>query len=750
MWNFALSIFLGAFLLFQVQPLAGKYILPWFGGTPAVWSTCMLFFQTLLLGGYAYAHFTATMLKPRRQVIVHLSLLAVALSLMAWQWLSWGGPLLPDSSFKPTDSSMPAWRVLSVLAVSVGLPYVILSATGSLVQSWFARANPDRSPYRLYVLSNAGSLLALVSYPFLFEPALKLSSQASAWAISYAVFFAAMVWCGRAVWKTAGPHLPEKTHVGGCPAPDHASPQPENIHVGGCSTPDHASPQPENIHVGGCSAPDHASPQPEMPASPSWQAPLLWFGLAACGSSLLLAVTNQICQEVAVIPFLWVLPLTIYLLSFILVFAGDRWYSRRIWGVAFLVATVAAVIALFSGFTVNIILQVGVYSALLLCGCMVCHGEMVRLKPGPERLTAFYLLMSAGGAAGGMFVSLGAPFLFVGLWELHVSIWMAWLLFLAVLSVERSSWLNESGMAALRKVVAALLLVLACALYWHVRDETSGVLAASRNFYGTLRVRQMRWDEPQHAAYKLSHGAIVHGFQYASPARKQEPASYYAPGSGIALTIRQMREHRKSRFGDGSLRIAVFGLGVGTLAAFGEPGDYIRFYEINPDVTLLSTASNPYFTYLDGTPARWDVIEGDARIAMEHELARGELQDMDIIAMDAFSSDSIPIHLITREAIELYRKHLRPGGVMAIHISNRHLDLRPVIRHLAESFGLGWAIIPCEGDGEGFWSSTWSVVTDNREFLDRPAMKEAATDAEIGLSSAVWTDDFSNLFETLD
>jgi len=414
------------------------------------------------------------------------------------------------------------------------------------------------------------------------------------------------------------------------------------------------------------------------------------------------------------------------------------------------VATIGAVVALFSGFTVNIILQIGVYSALLLSGCMVCHGEMVRLKPGPERLTAFYLLMSAGGAAGGLFVSLGAPFLFVGLWELHVSIWIAWALFLAVIWLEPSTWQNEAAMSALRKVMVGLLVVLAGVLYWHVRDETSGVLAASRNFYGTLRVRQMRWEEPQHAAYKLSHGAIVHGFQYAAPARRQEPASYYAPGSGIALTIGQMREYRRQHQGDGSLRIAVFGLGVGTLAAFGEPGDYIRFYEINPDVTLLSTSDNPYFTYLSGTPARWDVIEGDARIAMEHELSRGELQNMDIIAMDAFSSDSIPIHLITVEALQLYRKHLRPGGVMAIHISNRHLDLRPVVRHLAESLGLEWEIISCDGDGEGFWSSTWSVVTDNRDLLEQPPMREAATDADIGLSSAVWTDDFSNLFEALD
>jgi hypothetical protein len=706
MFIYAFTIFLGAFLIFQVQPFIGKYILPWFGGTPSVWSTCMLFFQTLLLGGYLYAHLLVTRFTPRQQGILHSILLLAGVVVIAGQWFAWGTPILPGDWFKPEDSDLPTLRLLTLLIVSVGLPYFILSSTGPLVQAWFCFSQPGRSPYRLYTLSNIGSLLALVSYPFIIEPMLKLKYQADIWAVMYGLFAGGLILLGlrirndRSGLKQTDEKVPENTD--------------------------------------------------EVVSPPRWSRRLQWFGLAAAASSMLLAATNQICQEIAVMPFLWVLPLTLYLLSFIIVFNSDSWYSRKVWGILFLVATGVACAALFDTFTLPIWLQIVVFSALLFTLCMVCHGEMVALRPHPRYLTSFYLMMSAGGAFGGAFVSLLAPLIFNGFWELHLSLWAAWALFVIVLWQMRSDWVNSPGMSALKKVSLGFLLVLAVALYGQTRYANSDAIYCERGFYGVLRVRQMAWWDLDRKALKLSHGAIVHGFQYTAPEKSQEPASYYGENSGIALALRHFPEWLEQRAGRTSIRVGVVGLGVGTLAAFGKTGDYYRFYEINPGVTALSMGDEPYFTYLQESSATIDVVDGDARISMERELAAGDPQNFDVIAIDAFSSDSIPAHLLTREALKVYRRHLLANGVIAMHISNRHLDLRPVVTRLASQEGLHTVIIEAEDDDEGHWSSTWVLVTENKDFLAMKPLLKAASDDKLKFEADIWTDDYSNIYQILN
>jgi hypothetical protein len=379
---FALTIFAGAFLLFQVQPLIGKYILPWFGGSPGVWTTCMLFFQVLLLGGYAYAHTLSRRLKPRTQAIVHLALLAAALLTL---------PITPGDHWKPQASGNPTWHILALLAVSLGLPYLVLAATGPLMQEWFRRLTPGTSPYRLYALSNVGSLLALVSYPFYFETQFTRKAQAQFWSWGLLFYALCCAFCAYRVWRQAPVKALSETETSA----------------------------------------DIAPPSPGRRG--------LWLCLPACASILLLAVTNKMCQDVAVIPFLWVLPLGLYLLSFIICFDSPRWYSRFYYTLALVGAMAAVCVALYVGTDMPIVQQVVIYSITLFVGCMICHGELYQLKPHPKHLTSFYLMIAAGGAVGGLFVALIAPVLFSNFYEMHLSLALIVLLLLAISFTGRSA-----------------------------------------------------------------------------------------------------------------------------------------------------------------------------------------------------------------------------------------------------------------------------------------------------------------------
>ncbi|NQT86236.1 hypothetical protein HQ560_05685, partial [bacterium] len=374
MLGFAVTIFISAFLLFQVQPLIGKYILPWFGGGPAVWTSCMLFFQMLLLGGYAYAHVIRTRLSQRTQVIVHVTLLAATLLAL---------PIAPSEGWKPQGDENPALYILLLLAVTVGLPYFVLSATGPLLQAWFSVRHPGRSPYRLYALSNVGSLLALLSYPFLVEPAMALRSQSTTWSIGFGLFVAFCIVSALSMLRV----------------------------------------RPTDADEAGAD---------EDSAPPGWGVCLVWVALAACGSTMLLAVTNQMSWDVAVVPFLWVLPLTLYLLTFIICFEFERWYYRPVFWPLLGLGAGAIVHLMFEGVRMPILFQVAGYAGGMFFCCMVCHGELVRLKPSPRYLTSFYLMVSAGGALGGLFVSLVAPAVFPMYLELHIGLWMTCALALVV------------------------------------------------------------------------------------------------------------------------------------------------------------------------------------------------------------------------------------------------------------------------------------------------------------------------------
>ncbi len=695
MLRYGATIFLSAFLLFEVQLILAKRILPWFGGAPAVWTTCMLFFQLLLLAGYAYAHGLAAHLSASAQRRLHLALLAASLMLLALLWSAWGNPVLPDADWKPADSANPVGRILLLLGASIGLPFFILSATNPLLQAWFSRTHPGTPPWRLYALSNLGSLLGLLGYPFLVEWLLPLSAQAWLWTLGY-VLFAAGIVASAAVVTAA-------------------------------------------------SAPARAAPATDV-APPARASYLLWFALAGCASVLLLATTNQMTQEIAVIPFLWVLPLSLYLLSFILCFESERWYRRGPYATALLVALAGIGAVLHLGVDLAIYLQIGAYTLLLFVACMTLHGELARLKPDAARLTAYYLTITAGGAAGGLFVALAAPYAFAGYWEFHLGLWGSAALLLYIWWRDRDSFLHRGGRRpasvpayARLSLPGAALLGYGVALAWLAHAPLAETIAQTRNFYGVLHVREDSPDREEWHRYRLMHGRITHGHQYRRWDLRTEPTSYYAQDSGVGLTL--LRHPHRPR----PLHIGVIGLGAGSLAVYGSAGDVFRFYEINPDVVRLAAGDRALFSYLRDSEAETYVVLGDARLQLERELARGNAPRFDVLVVDAFSSDAIPVHLLTAEALEVYLARLRaPDGVLALHITNRYLNLEPVVTALAERHGLALRIVE-SGSGQYVFESTWALLARG-DVLDRIAGLAEADRPAAGAPVAAWRDDYSNLF----
>ncbi len=753
---YALTIFSGAFLLFLVQPLIGKYILPWFGGSPGVWTTCLLFFQTLLLGGYAYAHFTSTRLQPRTQATVHLVLLGLALL-----WL----PIIPDAAWRPQAGEDPTLRILLLLTATLGLPYLLLSATGPLVQRWFTLTQPGRSPYRLYALSNIGSLLALLGYPFLIEPVFSRTEQAWGWSVALVLF---ALLCGACGWQVR-----------------RLAPAAENA-----------------------ATPAGAEPADDTPPSASDKA--FWLILPAVASTLLVAATNKICIDVAVIPFLWVVPLALYLLTFILAFDHPRWYSRAVFSGLLVVGCTVCVYLLWSGSSAPLPLQLAGYTGTLFVGCMICHGELYRLRPTSRHLTRFYLYLSAGGALGGLFVAVVAPFLFTDYFELPVGLWVLAYSLAILCLVQRSqaialgagagtlvavvlvpalfakpkdaglaAWAKEYGAHALQFygdnwmwVAAVLALILYClrtgwrqtTLVWQARfaavplaltallgavffiQGTSGrenILVALRNFYGTLKVRAYGEPDSVSRNYVLSHGVTTHGLQFAKDPYDRWPTSYYGPESGVGLAIDTAEPKTGGR------HIGMVGLGTGSLAAYGMPGDRLRIYEINPDVLTIAREN---FTFLSQSAAELQLVLGDARLMMEEELRHAAPQQFDVLALDAFSSDAIPIHLLTEEAFGVYLKHLKPGGVIAVHISNRYLDLRPVVEAMAKHYGLHYATISHNPSEDDWWlyRTTWMLLSADPARLQVKEIADATeepSDADAPLIH--WTDDRASLFGVL-
>ena len=684
---FSFSIFLSAFLLFQIQPMIGKVLLPWFGGSPAVWTTAMLFFQILLTGGYAYANWLTNRVDSRRQLIIHTIIVVVAVILMLHLSSTWTSPITPSDDWKPQTVNSPILIIFKLLAVSVGLPYFILASNGPLMQAWFSRAYPNRTYARLYSISNFGSMMGLLTYPVLIEPNLTLRGQGWLWSAGFLLFGALTGMVGTR---------------------------------SGADTP---ITQPET------------DPAPKTDPPPSAMIPL-WLALSATASVFLLAVTNQISQEVAVIPFLWILPLTIYLLSFILTFSGERGYHRRLFSVLFLASTALTLYVMLNATALHIYWQILTYSLLLFTACMVCHGELYLIRPPAEHLTAFYLMVSLGGAFGGIFVSLIAPILFNGYWEFLVGLAMAIAIVLTTL--------RNTDHPSRRSTFILTSFVLVTIMLAVISRVSSAALVSRRNFYGIIRVQELTLGKDSEPAYVMSHGITVHGLQFIGPELRDVPTTYYVRESGAGLILVNHPKHGNH------MRVGLLGLGAGTLAAYGQPGDVYRMYEINPVVVDLAEGEGGYFSFLSDSQAEIVTVLGDARISLERELAEGNAQHFDVLVLDTFSSDSIPVHLVTKEAFELYLAHLAPDGIIAAHITNLHLDLQPVFWQLAQYFDLHLIRVNYAGGSNGGYASHWILLSRDPGFSNSPALQARAIDLD-GYSTDIklWTDDYSNLFQIL-
>jgi SAM-dependent methyltransferase len=667
------AVFLSAFLLFWIEPLFAKVILPWFGGTAAVWATCLVFFQCALLLGYFYADVSSRRLPPARQAILHIALLATCAVFL---------PVRAHEFWRSRAGIDPAWSILGLLTTSIGLPFVVLSATSPLIQTWYARTRSEADPYHLFSLSNFASLLALLSFPLLIEPNVALHAQALLWSALFIVF---AVICSASAW---GPRR----------ALSAASSNKEAM----------------------------GTAVIESSAAPHVREKLLWLGLAACGSMLLLSITNHLLENVAPVPLLWVLPLAIYLLTFTMAFSRRRLYSRW-WMVRFLAVALGTLgYAIYEpSYTESI--QVGVpffCIGLFLC-CLFCHGELANRRPSPRHLTSFYMMVSLGGALGAIFVGLVAPHVFTAISEFPVTLVFAAVL--AILALWEEGWI-------VRAFWAAASVVMIFVLVRSTRAYEKDTIVRVRNFYAALRVKQFsNWlKEPYRTLY---HGKIEHGAQYVNPPASLLPTTYYGPDSGVGLAL--------NRCCNGAKRVGVIGLGAGTLAAYGIPGDYFRFYDINPQVLDIAQT---YFSYLRNAQAKTDIILGDARLSLESEAA----QQFDVLAVDAFSGDAIPVHLLTKEGMAVYARHLKPDGILAIHTSNTFLNLPPLVQLLAADAYYSTRMISNEDNHRKLIdASDWVLVTRNKKFLNDLDASVFMESIEIPPKLRLWTDDYNNLFRIL-
>ena len=665
---YAGTIFLSSFLLFLVQPLIARLILPWFGGSAAVWTTCMLFFQALLLAGYAYAHWLTRLSSKRAEVVIHTVLLLAAVATL---------PIAPSEAWKPVGTEEPVTRILLLLGASVGLPYFLLASTSPLLQAWFSRARPGENPYRLFAVSNLASLLALIGYPFIVEPFLGGVQQVQVWSWLFAAFALA---CAAMAWMTPRQAIESAAEA---------------------------------------TATEERSP---------W---VLWLALSATGSVLLLAVTNHLTQNVAAVPLLWLVPLTLYLLTFIIAFEGKGWYQLE-WLWAILLALIGAMgwLLVDSDYDFDLVVQLAVFLPGMFIGCLFCHGELYKLRPAPARLTSFYLAVSLGGAIGGLLVAVVAPLVFNGYYELGVG-----LVVLATLAALR---LATVGKIPAFVSLALLLGIAASAAYDSFRYHRD-VRVATRSFYGVLRVKEYGRPGEESHMRRLVHGAIMHGEQYLDDKYRTQLTTYYHEDSGIGAAIRSLPEDRPAKVG-------VIGLGTGTIAAYGRKGDTYRFYDIDARVMEIARTQ---FTYLGDSAAKIELALGDARLTLEREPP----QNFDVLAVDAFSSDAIPVHLITREALGTYLRHMKPDGIVAFHVSNRFLDLIPVVARLAREQGAHAVLVrddPDEEEDHRRSRSDWVLVSRDPAALQREAMVEReATEAEDRPEWRTWTDDYSNLIQIL-
>lgn len=689
---FPFAVFLGAFLLFQIQPLIGKYFLPWFGGSSGVWMTCLMFFQLLLLGGYTYAHLLQR-LTLRYQVLVHISLLALAVLAGVVLYFVWGSPILPSIHWRPEHTGRPGWNIFRLLLISIGAAYFLLSASSSLLQAWVHRAKPSSSPYVLYIVSNVAALLALLSYPFVIEPVFALKTQALLWCGGFLIYVILCLLSARQVWPIL---TIEKEDT----ATDTAG-------------------------------------------RPGWKSYLHWILLAACGVLALMAVSNQMTQDIPPIPFLWILPLVLFLLAYIIGFTDRLCGLQRyyIWMIP--LALVTAWFQFYKYQNLAIGWQVAGYGVILFSICLFCHNALYQRKPPSRYLTGFYLSISLGGALGGVFVAVIAPQIFRLYWEYQLCLILAAIL--AVISIYCD---RRNPLYLFRHGLLLAVAVLAFFVSKKTVKENETSVYMGRNFFGSIVVGQASASrhirgrgEERFPLFIMSLGKISHGMQVDHPEFRDKPIGYFCERSGVGLAL---LNHPKRNNGK-PMRVGVLGLGVGTLAAYGRPGDLYRFYEINPTVIQLAQHS-PWFSYLKNSRAGIQIVEGDGRISLEDELKIGPV-GYDVLVLDAFSGDQVPMHLLTKEAFDIYLQHLADGGVIAINISNRFLDLLPVLIQVKNHFNLNLAYIADRTlESTTIYPSDWVLVSRDGGFMGQPAIARVDALRKRPIPTVrLWTDNYASL-----
>jgi hypothetical protein len=717
---FAAAIFLSAALLFAVQPLFAKMVLPRLGGSPSVWSVAMVFFQAALLAGYAYAHFLTRHLPGRASVVVHLALLVIAtvalpLSIAA----GWGRPPVQGETL---------W-LLGLFAVSIGLPFFALSANGPLLQAWFARTGHPAAgdPYFLYAASNVGSFLALISYPFVLEPFTRLGDQRQMWSVGFFLLIALIAGCGALLMRSRNA-LPEPVQAG-------------------------------------------ASDQ----AAPTWRDAAAWVGLAAVPSGLLIAVTAHISTDLAASPLLWVIPLALYLATFVIVFQSKPILPHR-WVVmvapAFIIGLV--VVLVFGGID-QIVLTTAANIVAFFVIALVCHGELARRRPPARHLTAFYMWMSTGGMIGGIAAGLIAPHVFswvaeypilivlavlcrpglmVGEGRLHT---LAWAVLLALaLAVAFAGPVFGYALDDTKFKIAIAVLLAVSVLFWLDPAKFAVMIALAfvavrlyepdlggrdyvRSFFGVHKIT----DTTDGQFRTLMHGTTEHGAQRIRDANgeplteRPEPLTYYHFASPIADGIKAARERK-----GGAINLAVVGLGSGSIACLTEPGDALTYYEIDP---LVVRIAKDRFTFLAACAPDASIVVGDARLT----LADAEDGKYDVIVVDAFTSDAIPVHLVTREAMALYVKKLAPHGIVLMHVSNRHMELASVVAGIAHANGLvTWVNDGTSTEDEAnykFSSTVAAVARSDDDFSKDMEEDEDWQLQEPDEAQWVWTDDYCNI-----
>lgn len=683
---YAATMGLGGFLLFQVQPVMAKFILPWFGGSASTWIVCMLFFQVALLAGYAYVYAVTRPLPVRAQALLQVGLLLLAVLAFL--------PITPADGWKPVEAGDPTWRIVALLAVSVGGPYVLLATTSPLLQRWLARIDPGIAVSRLFAVSNFGSFLGLLSYPFLFERLLSSPEQTELWSMAFSGYAVLFTFCAMLAFR-------EREAAADMPADGN----------------------PTGARQGG-------------PA-------LLWIVYSALGSVLLLATTNQITQWSAVVPFLWIAPLSLYLLTFVIAFGDQGLYSRRAFTIAFLVLAALAYVLPAPDSFETLLLGITLQCATLFAGCMICHAEMVRIQPEPVRLPGFYLATALGGALGGLAVALLAPLVFRDFWEQGLAIVAVAALALRLTAGE-AGWLRRPGGRALAASAAVFVLAMGFQLASEVAASRD-VVERIRNFYGVVKVVKETGDDPDEASLVMQQAGIDQGSQFLVPARRNEPACAFTAGSGVGHAI--FRNARRRADPNAPVRIGIVGLGAGMIAAHGREGDLIRYYELNPAVKALV---DRHFSFVRDTKARVEVALGDGRLVLEREAQAGS-QRFDVIVMNAFRGASPPMHLMTKEAFDVYLAHLAPDGVLAINFELDTFEIAPLHRGLAAASGLEVNWVETVADVDGCDDPiSWALYTRDKGFWQVPEVKAALSPwRDRSESKLLWTDRDSNLMSII-